>query len=362
VQHSVIAAVALALTASVPLPSSRTFVYVGNSDSQDISVLRLESDGELTPLATVAVPGPAVPGTSLPLAVSPDKKFLYAGLRNQPYSVVTFALDGRSGSLRYVGKGPLDNSMAYIATDRTGRFLLSASYDGDEVTVSPIGSDGVVGATAQKVATKPKAHCILPDAANRHVLHTSLGGDVIYQDNFDPATGRLSPNDPATVSVKPKAGPRHLRFSPDERFVYLVNELDASIYVFPYDAASGTLQRPTQVATALPNGFSGKPWAADIHLTPDGKLLYASERTSSTLAAFRVNSGNGKLTSIGSYPTARQPRGFNIDPGGRYLLAVGQRSDSMMTYSIDGASGKLTALKTYPMGKNPNWIEIVALP
>jgi 6-phosphogluconolactonase len=346
----------------MPVASSRTLVYVGNADTQDISVLRLESNGELTPLATVVVPGPPERGTSLPLAVSPDRRFLYAGLRNRPYSVVTFAIDTSNGGLRYVGKGPLDNSMAYIVTDRTGRFLLSASYDGNEVTVSPIGSDGVVGATVQKLPTRPKAHCILPDAANRHVLHTSLGGDVVYQDNFDPATGRLSPNDPATVSVKRDAGPRHLRFSPDQRFVYLINELDASIYVFPYDAASGLLHQPVQTATALPTGFSGRPWAADIHLTPNGKFLYASERTSSTLAAFQVNARDGKLTPIGSYSTVRQPRGFNIDPEGRYLLAVGQLSDSMMTYSIDDASGKLTALTSYPMGKNPNWVEIVTLP
>jgi len=230
------------------------------------------------------------------------------------------------------------------------------------VTVSPIGSNGVVGATMQKVATLPKAHCILPDATNRHVLHTSLGGDVVYQDNFDPATGRLSPNNPATLSVKPEAGPRHLRFSPDQRFVYLLNELNASIYVLPYDAASGLLEQPVQIATALPKGFSGKPWAADLHLTPNGKFLYASERTSSTLAGFRVNTRDGKLTSIGSYPTAQQPRGFNIDPTGRYLLAVGQLSNNMISYSIDGASGRLIALGTYPVGKNPNWVEIVALP
>jgi 6-phosphogluconolactonase len=193
-------------------------------------------------------------------------------------------------------------------------------------------------------------------------LHTSLGGDLIYQERFDATTGQLSRNDPYTVRVKAKAGPRHLRFAPHERFVYLLNELDASIYVFPYDSGTGTLKPHTQVASALPNGFSGKAWAADIHLTPDARFLYASERTSSTLAAFRVDPESGELTPIGSYRTAKQPRAFGIDPSGRYLLAVGQLSDSMTTHSIDRTSGKLTMLKGYAVGNNPNWVEIIRLP
>jgi 6-phosphogluconolactonase len=140
----------------------------------------------------------------------------------------------------------------------------------------------------------------------------------------------------------------------------LLNELDASIYVFPWDAKTGALTKEVQVASALPKGFEGKPWAADIHLTPDGKYLYASERTTSTLAAFKVDPKTGTLTSIDSYPNEKQPRGFNIDPTGRYLLAVGQLSNSMTSYAIDKATGKLTKLKEYPMGKNPNWVEIVA--
>jgi 6-phosphogluconolactonase len=340
--------------------SAATFVYVGSSDSQDVTVLELRPSGDLTPVATTAVPGPTKPGGSLPMAVSPDKKLLYVGLRNEPYSLVTFAIDPKTGKLTLVGPGPLADSMAYIATDRTGKFLLSASYGGNKVAVNPIGPNGVVQQAVQTIATEPNAHCIITDSTNRYVLHTSLGGDLVYLDKFDAKTGKLTPNDPPSVSIKAKAGARHLVFSPNRKFVYLVNELDASIYVFPWDAKTGTLKKETQVTTALPKGFSGKPWAADIHLTPDGKYLYASERTTSTLAAFSVDPKTGALTSIDSYPTEKQPRAFNIDPTGRYLLAVGQLSNSMTSYSIDKATGKLTTLKEYPMGKNPNWVEIVS--
>jgi len=337
-----------------------TFVYVGNADSQEVSVLELKANGDLTPVETRAVPGPAKPGSSLPLAVSPDKKRLYVGLRNEPYSVVTFTIDAKTGKLTPLGPGPLADSMAYIATDRSGKFLLSASYGGNKVTVNPIGPDGIVQAAQQVMPTQPNAHCIVADPSNRYVLHTSLGGDLVYLEKFDARTGKLVPNDPPSVSVKAKAGPRHLVFAPNRKFVYLLNELDASIYVFPWEAKTGILKKEVQVATSLPKGFEGKPWAADIHLTPDGKYLYASERTTSTLAAFKVDPKTGMLTSIDSFATEKQPRGFSIDPTGRYLLAAGQLSNSMTAYAIDKATGKLTKLKDYPVGKNPNWVEIVA--
>jgi 6-phosphogluconolactonase len=339
-----------------------TFVYVGNAESQDVTVLALAPDGALTLVETKAVPGPAKPGSTTPMAVSPDKKFLTLGLRNEPYSAATFAIDYQSGTLAFIGSGPLTDAMAYIATDRSGKYLLCASYGGGKIAVHPIGGSGVVAPAQQIIAARPNAHCIVTDPTNRYVLYSSLGSDAVFQEKFDAATGRLTPNDPPAVSVKAKAGPRHLVFSPDGKRVYLLNELDATIYVFPWDGNTGTLQKEIQIVSALPPGFSGKPWAADIHVTPDGKFLYASERTSSTLAAFRIDAKSGALMSIGSYSTETQPRGFAIDPSGRTLLAVGQLSNNLTSYAIDPERGALRQLKQYPVGKSPNWVEVVSLP
>jgi 6-phosphogluconolactonase len=143
--------------------------------------------------------------------------------------------------------------------------------------------------------------------------------------------------------------------------VYLLNEFDATLDVLPYDAKSGTLKPPAQTVSTMPPGSQAKSWAADLHLTPDGKYLYASERTTSTLAAFRIDPKTGSLTAIGNCPTGQQPRSFAIDPSGRYLLAVGEKSDSMTSYAIDPKTGKLARLKQYGMGKSPNWVEIVRL-
>ncbi|MDB5599968.1 MAG: 6-phosphogluconolactonase [Xanthobacteraceae bacterium] len=352
---SVLAAMVVMTTAN-----AATLVYVGNAESNDIDVMLLDpQNGDLSPVQKVAIPGVSKAGSSTPMAVSPDKRFLYIGVRSEPLLAATFAIDGATGRLSHVGNGPLPDQMAYLATDRTGLYLLGASYGGHKVAINQVGPDGVVEAAHQVVATAPNAHQIITDPSNRFVLVTSLGADIVNLYKFDVATGFIA-NDPGFVKVPDKAGPRHFVFHPNGTLVYLLNELDGSLVVFAFDGDKGTLAAK-QTVSALPPGFAGKPWAADIHLTPDGKLLYASERTTSTLAGFKVDAA-GMLTPVGSVATEQQPRSFAIDPSGRYLLAVGQLSHSLTSHAVDAASGKLTALKRYPTGQNPNWVEIVALP
>src|SRR3979411_1203550 len=182
--------------------SAATFVYVGNADSQDVTILELKSNGDLRPVETGPAPGPARPRRSLRVAVSPDKKRLYVGLRNEPYSAVTFAIDAKTGKLTLLGSGPLADSMAYVVTDRSAKFLLGASYGGNKVTVNPIGPNGVVQPAWEIIATEPNAHCIEPDPSNRYVLHTSLGGDLVYQEKFDVKTGKLTPTQQPTTRNK----------------------------------------------------------------------------------------------------------------------------------------------------------------
>lgn len=340
-----------------------TIAYVGNAESQDISVFALAADGTLTARETVPVPGPATPGGSLPLAVTADRQRLYAALRNEPYSVVAFAIAPATGRLTALGSGPLADSMAYISVDLTGRHLFGASYGGSKVSVNAIGSDGVPGDVRQVLATAPKAHAILADSTNRFVLATSLGGDAIHQYRFDAGTGLLSPNtQPLRPIVPARGGPRHFAFSPDARFVYLLNELDGTVHVLPWDPVTGTLGDELQAITAMPAGSSAKPWGADIHIDPVGRFLYASERTTSTLAAYRIDAASGRLTAIGSVPTEAQPRAFAIDPSSRYLLSAGEVSNALTVHAIDPVSGALSALGSTPVGSKPNWVEIIDLP
>ena len=117
----------------------------------------------------------------------------------------------------------------------------------------------------------------------------------------------------------------------------------------------------TPGANQAPRNTDNDIWASDLHLTPNGRFLYAAERTSSTLAAFRVDTASGKLTYLGSTPTEKQPRGFNIDPSGRFVVVSGEQSDTVSSYAIDAETGALKRIGRYPTGKGANWVEIVAL-
>jgi 6-phosphogluconolactonase len=333
-----------------------TIVYVANADSGDISVLGLDvRDGALMAWRCVEA-GAMV----MPLALSPDRRFLYAALRAAPWAVASFVIDATSGRLQRLGQAPLPHSMAYLATDRSGRFLFSASYGGDLIAVSPIAADGSVGPARQVLPTSRHAHAIAADPSNRFVFAACLGGGVVMQMRFDVNTGALGPNVPAELRPHEGASPRHFVFSADTRFVYLLNELDATIDVLAFDAITGTL-RTLQTIGSLPSGFSGEPWAADLHLTPDGRFLYSSERRSSTLAMFSVDAVTGELALLGHRPTQAQPRSFAITPDGRFLIAAGQLSHRLGVCTIDAHGGALQACSEIEVGRNPSWVETLTL-
>jgi 6-phosphogluconolactonase len=343
--------------AAIGQASAATWVYVSNADSQEISVLELDrAQGALKPVQTLNVGG-----TVMPMVVSRDKRMLYAALRSQPFRVTTLSIDGATGKLQKLGEAPLADSMANIDLDASGKWLFAASYQGGKITVNAVGKDGAVGPIHQLIQTGPNAHAIHADASNRFVLATSLGGDNVSSWRFDAEKGLLSPNDPPLTITAAKAGPRHFVWDKAQRHVYLLDELDAALHVFAWDAARGTLKLE-QSTTTLPAGFTGKPWAADLHLTPDGRYLYASERTSSTLSTFKVDAATGQLQPLGQTPTEKTPRGFAIDATGRYLIAAGQESNGISLYAIDAATGALGKPQHLDVGKNPNWIEIVDMP
>ncbi|MFL9927518.1 beta-propeller fold lactonase family protein [Herbaspirillum lusitanum] len=356
---AIAAAVASGLLAGAGAQAG-TVAYVSNADSQDIYVLQLNmQDGSLGLLDKVATGS-----TVMPLAISPDRKFLYASLRAQPFSVASYAIDAVSGKLKMLSTVPLADNMANLATDKTGRYLFAASYTGHKISVNAIGADGTVQTPPLSVIpTGKNAHAIGSDPANAYVFASNLGSDVILQYRFDVATGKLTPNDPPSVSTKAGAGPRHFVFARDRRFVYSTNELDGTVNTYEYDAARGTFKL-LATDSALPDDFrsSEQLATADLHLTPDGRFLYVSERTSSTLSGYRVDAASGRLTRIFNNPTETQPRGFNIDPQGKYLLAVGQKSNALTSYAINPDNGMLSVLYRYTLGKNPNWVEIIDLP
>jgi 6-phosphogluconolactonase len=175
------------------------------------------------------------------------------------------------------------------------------------------------------------------------------------QYRFDSETGRLEPNTPPTVVPHRNASPRHFVFGADARFVYLLNELDGSLDILAFDARTGTL-KPLEYVSTLPSGFDGEPWASDIHIRPDGKYLYTSERRSNTIAIFAVDPGTGRLTALGHKTTETQPRGFGITPDGQFMVVAGETSHHLSVYRIDVHTGALHLASRSAVGLAPNWV------
>jgi len=343
--------------------TSETVVYVSNAGDPSIGVLAMNrATGDLDLIDKVAIPGAEKPSpTSMPLALSPDRRFLYAALRSEPFTAASFAIDPASGKLNHLGNAALDASMAYAVTDRTGKWLLSASYPGGKLTVNPIDGEGRVQAPPKQVlADRPKAHCVLVDAANKYVYCAVLAQDLVLQLKFDPATGMVTPNNPGEIKTKAGAGPRHMALHPSGRFLFLLTETTATIGSYAVDKATGTLKQ-LQFVDMLDGSFKEQPSAADLHVTPDGRFLYGSERRTSTLVGYRIDPEKGTLSLVGRYPTETTPRGFAIDPRGRFLLSVGLDSHHMTIYAIRPNNGALDPVKQQAMGKMPNWIELVDL-
>jgi 6-phosphogluconolactonase len=360
---------------------AKTFVYVSNAQDGNIDAFVMDmSTGALTPVGKAEAAK-----LVMPMAVSPSKKHLYAVVRSQPVRVLTYAIDPATGGLTQKASAPLPDSMPYVSTDQTGRFLFTASYGGDKIAVSPIGENGLIEAEAiQVIPTGRNAHSILPDRSNKFVYAATLGANQVLQFTFDSKSGKLTANEPASVSPEAGHGPRHLAFSSDNKYLYVLNELSGHVTQYVIDASKGTLtlvdsvssvpaeaglawgapQAPVGAAPASASAAKDekpKVWAADIQVTPDGKFLYTTERTTNKIALFTVAPGTGKLAYVTNFATEAQPRGIRIDPTGQYLVASGEKSDRVSVYKIDQSTGKLSEPTRHPVGNGANWVEIVEL-
>ena len=340
---------------------AKTFVYVSNAQDGNIDAFVMDmSTGALTPIGKAEAAK-----LVMPMAVSPSKKHLYAVVRSQPVRVLTYAIDPATGGLTQKASAPLPDSMPYVSTDQTGRFLFTASYGGDKIAVSPIGENGLIEAEAiQVIPTGRNAHSILPDRSNKFVYAATLGANQVLQFTFDSKSGKLTANEPASVSPEAGHGPRHLVFSSDNKYLYVLNELSGHVTQYVIDASKGTLtlvdsvssvpaeaglawgapQAPVGAAPASASAAKDekpKVWAADIQVTPDGKFLYTTERTTNKIALFTVAPGTGKLAYVTNFATEAQPRGIRIDPTGQYLVASGEKSDRVSVFMFDQRPGML---------------------
>ncbi len=330
-----------------------TYLYVSMAPEQKIQIFRLDpADGKLA--AVDAVPVGGAPGS---LAVGPHKKFLYASLRTTN-SLASFAIDSSTGKLKHVSTAalPKDENAAFVGTDRTGAWLMSASYMAGKVVVHRLNDDRAIQAPAvQTVTTTKTAHCIATDPDNRWVFVPHVAPNAVYQFRFDAATGKLTEAGQAPGGA-PKAGPRHLAFHPSGKLAFTSDEEGSSITAYRFDPATGL--KPVQTLSTLPVDFKGKNTTAEVKVHPSGKYVWVSNRGHDSLAGFAIDK-SGKLSSLGQTPTEKTPRSFEIDPDGRYLFGAGEGSGKLAVYRVDSNNGQLDRISTVNVGKSLTWVMAV---
>lgn len=334
------------------------WLYVGTfTKTPDAGINFLQFDlagGKLTkPVVFAKSPNPSF------LALQPRRPLLYAISEVSDFGpaksgfISAYRIQPKTGQLVLLnqqsteGPGP-----CHVSVDRAGQVALVANYGGGSVASLPIRPDGSLspakttdqhrGSSVHPSRQKgPFAHCIEADPTNQFVFSADLGIDKLMIYRLNAGEGTLTPHQPAFVETARGAGPRHLAFHPNGRFVYLANELNCTIGVFRYDSSRGTLQSVQSIST-LPGDFSGQNTAAEVQVHPSGRFLYASNRGHNSIAIFAIDPETGRLRSLGLESTrGKNPRHFALDPSGRYLLAANQDSGNVVVFRVDPQSGLL---------------------
>ena len=347
------------------------YMYVSLQDDDKIVVFAMDAGtGELTARGEIPVAGG--PSAS---AIGPNRKSLYVGHRNSN-EMSSYRINPDTGGLTQIGKVSLEASPTFLSTDRSGRFLLSAYYQGAHVAVHPIGNDGAVNEPPiEWLETPVAAHAIQTDPSNKfafvpHIARLNdsvmqppgdaLGPNAIFQLRFDENTGHLTPNSPLKVEPEEFLGPRHYCFHPNLDVAYFSNEQGCSVTSYRLDSSTGTLSA-FQTITTLPDGFSGRNTCSQIQISPSGRFLYAPNRGHNSIAGFSVDASSGRLTALGQIPTEAVPSAFSLDPEGKFIFAAGSESGRLASYRINADTGELAPLETYSVGKRPMGVLVASL-
>jgi 6-phosphogluconolactonase len=349
-------------------PKRSFFVYIGTytgAKSEGIYLSRFDSEtGSLSfPQLAAKISNPSF------LAAAPGGKFLYAVAEVERFkgkptgSVAAFRVQEKSGKLDLINEQPSNGGApCHIAVDSKGKCALTANYGSGTVSVLPIRQDGSLGEPGTTIQDQgssvnrdrqsgPHAHFITADPGNHFALACDLGLDEVLVYRLDPIRATLRPNDPPSVSITPGAGPRHLAFHPNGRFVYVISELNSTMTACSYDSKKGVLKVLQNVST-LPPEFKGTSYCSEVQVHRSGKFVYGSNRGHNSLAVFAIDSRTGLLTNIGYESVqGKTPRHFAIDPTGKWLLAENQDSSNIVVFRIDPKTGKIESSgKTVEVG------------
>jgi len=327
-------------------------VYFGTSGSATKGIYRSTFDsttGKLEPATLVAEIG--VPGF---LAIHPNSSVLYAVGKVAGIDVVAaYQLDSK-GDLTLLDKEAIgDGPGTHVSVHPSGRFLLTAQYGGGSVALFPLDSTGRLDApklyrhhggslVVPSRQEKPHPHWCGFAPCGKFALIPDLGLDAVVVYRIDPEIPSLVEH--GRIIAPPGSGPRHMRFSADGRFIYLLNELSLTVSVFAWDpeGGTGTLVSSTDALSLEVKAKEVTNSAAEILVHPNGRFVYSSNRGHDSVTVYRADPKTGELTAIEVEPIRGAiPRNINLDPTGGWLLAAGADSNTVAVFGIDAVSGEL---------------------
>jgi len=329
-----------------------------------------KASGELTVLQELPLAGTG------PFTFAPNRKLMYAaasmpGGPKKSQGIATVEI-GKGGRLKLANVAKVNLRPGYLMTDNNGEFLAGNHYGPGKATIWKI--DPIYrGVTLHELTLEQKAHSAVFSPDNHWLLVPATGPNKVFVNHFTAQVGTSEPNDPPFASgptgESEARQPRHLIFHSNLSVAYTTNEREQpGVGVWQWDTEAGTLKTIQNIVTQ-PKGFDGKITTADLHLTPDARFLYVSNRDITRRAAptgndsivgFSVDPQTGLLEMIGHQPCERVPRSFTIDKLGKFLYVAGQGDAKLGAYEI-GTSGALKKLKQHKVGKNPIWVETLSI-
>ena len=334
---------------------NRTFkllvgTYTSSSEKDGIYVYEFDSKtGDVRPVSKVS--GEENPSY---LAVSTDRKLVYAVNEVNDGKVSSFKFNDKTGELTFLNRVSSGGvNPCYISVDNKNKYVFAGNYGNGNLSAIPLNEDGSLRDDLQIIREEgysidpqrqkgPHVHCTVLSPDNNFLFTANLGTDKISAYRFEASknSNPLTPANPAFTLVEAGSGPRHFTFHPNGRFAYLITELSGKIIA--YDYKNGRLAEKQTIAMASPD-FEGRVEAADIHVSPDGSFLYGSSRgTLNEIVIYSLNN-SGEMDPVGRQPTLGQtPRNFVIDPSGNFLLVANQNSNEIIIFRRDHKTGLLT--------------------
>ncbi|UYQ91021.1 lactonase family protein [Chitinophaga horti] len=288
------------------------------------------------------------------VAVAPNGKHVYA-VSESKSSVYAFDFDKTAGKLQLLNEQPVGSGgPCHVNIDKDGKFVFTGNYGAGSLSVLPIQANGKVGAPVQVIEqtgsgpnksrqSEPHVHQVVFSPDGKQVFVPDLGTDKIMMYDFTPSAEKpLSPSKQPFATIAPGGGPRHFTFHPDGKHAYIVHEITGHVTAFEY--ADRQLKAIQTISTSTADYKGSNFSSADIHISPDGKFLYMSNRGDlNNIAIFSIEEGSGQLTLVGHQSVkGRNPRNFMITPDGGLILVANQDTNNIIVFRRDKTTGKLT--------------------